>query len=101
MQERGRHYFPAVDLAHFTLEAKAQVEQEIARDFSAAFTGIKQLPEGAKLGVYLAYVYYRKLFNRIRRRSPQDLRQGRIKVANTEKLALLVLSYLKYSFNWW
>ena len=43
-----------------------KIEKEIEEDFSRALIGIKQLPKGARKGVYLAYVYYRELFRKLK-----------------------------------
>ncbi|MEL7222050.1 MAG: phytoene/squalene synthase family protein, partial [Bacteroidota bacterium] len=56
--ERGRVYFPGVDFSRFTAADKAEIEADIRKDFDHAYEGIVRLPEGARFGVYLAYVYY-------------------------------------------
>ena len=64
--DRGRVYFPGVDYNKFDNDVKATIEADIKADFDHAYTGIVQLPTSARLGVYLAYVYYTKLFQKIR-----------------------------------
>ena len=59
-QELGRTYFPGLDLTQFTIKEKLRIESEIAEDFAFAMEGIRKLPRGAKRGVYIAHVYYRK-----------------------------------------
>ena len=34
-------------------------------DFNKGLEGIKLLPKDSRFGVYVAYIYYRKLFNKI------------------------------------
>ena len=98
-QERGRVYFPGVDFNHFSAKDKAFIEADIKADFDHAYQGIVQLPEGAKFGVYLAYVYYQNLFKKIRNSSVQHVKKDRIRVNDAKKLFLLCRAGLKSSLN--
>jgi 15-cis-phytoene synthase len=97
--ERGRVYFPGVDFTRFTEEDKAFIEADIKRDFDDALVGIVQLPKGVRLGVYLAYVYYISLFKKIRSASADRVKQERIRVRDSKKVALLFSSALRNSLN--
>ena len=77
-------YFPGVDFTLFTNEVKKSIEQDIQRDFDHALEGITQLPEGAKMGVYLAYVYYRRLFNKIIQTPATLIQEKRIRVPDNQ-----------------
>ena len=68
-------------------------------DFNEAFSGIQNLPTGAKLGVYLAYVYYKELFRKIKASSTDLTKTNRIRVNNTHKMMLLCRSAFKVRFN--
>jgi hypothetical protein len=46
-------------------EAKNSIIKEIEEDFRVAYEGIVKLPIEAKFGVYTAYVYYKKLLNKL------------------------------------
>ncbi|HMU68437.1 MAG TPA: phytoene/squalene synthase family protein [Chitinophagales bacterium] len=94
-KDRGRVYFPNVDFENFCERQKTQIEQEIANDFDEAYKGIKQLPEGAKFGVYLAYKYYLELFKKIRSTEPEAVMQTRIRVSNPKKIGLWASLYLR------
>lgn len=96
--ERGRIYFPGVDFNCFTLEDKRAIEQEIEADFQAAYEGIVRLPEGARLGVYTAYVYYLELFRKIKRAPVTRVQKERIRVPNPRKFYLLARSALQVGF---
>jgi len=98
-QERGRTYFPDVDYENFTEENKRAIEADIKADFDQGLEGIQNLPKGARLGVYLAYVYYINLFNKIRNSSPLTVKQERIRVRNRKKIYLLATSTIKNRFN--
>lgn len=97
--ERGRVYFPGLDFSQFDVSAKKLIELDIERDFSEAYDGIVRLPVGARMGVYLAYVYYRKLFRKIQGLSPEHIKLRRVRVPNSRKMYLLLKSYVQYQLN--
>lgn len=97
--ERGRTYFPGVDLTDFSYEAKQRIETDIQHDFDEAYKGIMKLPRGARMGVYLAYIYYQTLFNKIKQLSASRIQNERVRVPNPQKIALLAQTYLKYQLN--
>lgn len=97
--ERGRVYFPEVDFNDFSKSHKEKIEADIQADFNAAYKGILALPKGARLGVYLAYTYYLKLFDKIKNFPPQKILEERVRVKDSKKLFLLVGSYLKHRLN--
>jgi 15-cis-phytoene synthase len=92
-EERGRVYFPGLEYAKFNATAKALIEKDIEEDFKAALVGIRNLPEGAKTGVYLAYKYYRSLFKKLCQSSPEAIAASRIRIPNARKLSLLLTTY--------
>jgi len=98
-KERGRTYFPGVDFEAFSQESKMLIEADIQEDFDAAYEGIKRLPKGARLGVYLAYVYYLKLFLKIKRLPVAKVMTERVRIPDFGKVLLLFQTYLKHSFN--
>lgn len=98
-EERGRVYFPGVDFTAFTAAAKAQIEADIEEDFKNAYIGILKLPEGAQMGVYLAYLYYKKLFYKIRNCPPSRILKERIRIPDQNKLLLLAQTMLRYQFK--
>lgn len=98
--ERGRVYFPQMKNGSFNGILKKQIESDIEKDFKQGLEGIRKLPKGARFGVYVAYVYYWQLFNKIREKSPHEVMNGRIRVPNGKKALLLFQSYLKERLNW-
>ncbi len=100
LKERGRVYFPEVDMDQFSKDDKDKIEQEIWEDFQGAFPGIKSLDKEVRLGVYLAYRYYLELLRKIQGVSPGEVQQKRFRVSNTDKLILLVKCYLRNKFGW-
>lgn len=97
--ERGRVYFPGVDFTSFSQADKTAIEKDIKADFDHALTGIRELPHGARLGVYLAYVYYTKLFQKISRSPATQVQEERIRVPDTKKVYLLASTALRHRFN--
>lgn len=97
--ERGRVYFPGVDFNDFSKSVKEQIEEDIARDFKKAYTGILQLPKGTQMGVYLAYTYYLNLFHKIKNCPASRIMTERIRVADQKKFSLLLLTMLRYRFG--
>ena len=93
--ERGRVYFPGVDFKNFTNHDKELIETDIKKDFDDAYEGIIRLPEGARFGVYLAYVYYISLFKKIKKATAVKVKEQRIRVPDGKKFYLLCSSAVK------
>ncbi len=98
-EKLGRSYFPSVDLERFDLPSKRDIEADIEQDFAEAYEGIKGLPKKAKLGVYLAYVYYVRLFNKIQNTEPLTIMEERVRIPNSRKYSLMLGSYFRYRLN--
>lgn len=97
--ERKRIYFPDVNFEYFTQKNKEAIEDSIKFDFENAYRAIKNLPKGARLGVYLAYIYYKALFSKIQKLPPSRIMEERIRVSDNQKLALLIQTYFRHRFN--
>ena len=95
-EQRGRVYFPGLCYEEFDDAAKRAVEDDIRADFEAAYEGIRQLPAAARLGVYLAYIYYLKLFHKLRQAPVQQVLAERVRLPDNTKLLLLAGSWLRY-----
>jgi phytoene/squalene synthetase len=97
--ELGRTYFPGINLAHFDADVKKEIEENIALDFQMGFEGIKQLPKNSRFGVYMAYIYYYKLFNKIKATPAHVILNERIRIPNNKKYRLFVTSYVRHNLN--
>ena len=95
-EERGRVYFPDVDYQKFSCDQKQVIEQEIEHDFAEALHGLRRLPNGSKLGVFVAYLYYNRLLKRIKNFTAQEVLKQRIRISDINKFILLIYSTLKY-----
>lgn len=96
--ERGRVYFPNVEFAEFCESQKSIIEEDIQKDFNHGLEGIKKLPEGARLGVYIAYRYYLDLFKKIKNLPAAEVAKKRIRVADGRKAYLFLEAYFKNKF---
>lgn len=94
-EERGRTYFPEIDFNKFNEQEKKLIETDIKKDFDDALEGILQLPQGAQLGVYIAYVYYLELFKKIKETPAEIIMQKRIRVSDGQKMFLYFQAYLQ------
>lgn len=96
VENRGRIYLPGIheikDINEFN---KAKFEEEIEEEFNDALIGIKKLPLGTKLGVYLAYIYYLTLFKKIKGKTVFEIKSSRVRISNFVKFYLLLKSYFK------
>ena len=99
LEERGRTYFPEIDFTNFGEADKQRIEADIKKDFDAGFEGIKQLPKGTRLGVYIAYVYYFQLFKKITRIPASIVLQKRIRISDTRKLSLYCKALVQQKLN--
>lgn len=99
LDDKGRIYFPHLDFTNFSVEAKEQIEMDIQKDFDEALVGIRQLPDGSRIGVYLAYKYYIKLFRKIRKKNPDQVLHKRTRINNAFKLLILTNSMARYKLN--
>ncbi|MGY6561966.1 MAG: phytoene/squalene synthase family protein [Luteibaculaceae bacterium] len=95
----GRTYFPGVNISKLNEETKREIEADIEIDFKAGYEGILQLPKEARLGVYIAYIYYYRLFQKIKNTPSEALLKTRIRIPNQKKYSLFVTSYLRHSLN--
>ena len=75
------------------------IEADIKKDFDDAYKGIIRLPKGARFGVYLAYVYYINLFQKIKSAPVTRVQQERIRVNDRKKVYLLFQSALRNGLN--
>ncbi len=96
--DKGRTYFPSLNLTTFSAADKASIEAETEQDFKEAYSGVMKLVKSARLGVLSAYWYYFALFRKICSVSPEQLKMKRIRISNTRKMLLLVRAYFINKF---
>jgi len=96
IEERGRIYLPGVDSSERIDDFnKVKLEKEIEKEFALAMEGIRKLHPGVRMGVYTAYLYYIKLFDKIRSAEVDTLLKRRVRVSNIRKLLLFGKSVME------
>ena len=95
----GRVYFPGIDMNEFNATVKHDIERDIEADFHAGHLGILELPKKVRFGVYLAYVYYYKLFAKIKQTPAKIILEERVRIPNNKKVRLLLSSYVRHNLN--
>ena len=95
----NRTYFPDTDLNQLDEIAKSKIIAEIEADFKAGFEGILHLPIEAKLGVYTAYVYYKKLLSKLSKTPSTEIKNSRIRVSDYQKYGLFAKCYFNYKLK--
>ncbi|MBA3680082.1 MAG: phytoene/squalene synthase family protein [Bacteroidetes bacterium] len=95
----GRIYFPGVNIENFDVDSKKNIEEDIEKDFRHALVGIKQLPAESRMGVYLAYYYYKRLFNKIKSLPAKRILTERIRIPNAQKFGLMFQCMIRHQLN--
>ena len=95
----NRLYFPDVNIDSFDEYSKSKIINEIKEDFKQGKTGIFQLPNESKFGVYTAYKYYLRLLKKLKKTPSTEIKSKRIRVANYQKADVLARSFIRYQFN--
>ncbi|WP_179377056.1 phytoene/squalene synthase family protein [Winogradskyella wichelsiae] len=98
-EDLSRTYFPNTDLTQLDEASKKAIINEIEEDFAKGLEGIKHLPLEAKFGVFMAYRYYSKLLEKLKKTPALQIKSTRIRVPNYRKVELLTRSYVKYQLN--
>jgi phytoene/squalene synthetase len=94
-----RTYFPYLEEGELTDKQKKIIEKEIKKEFDEALIGIKMLPKSSRLGVYVSYKYYTKLFRKIQNKSAYELLEKRVRIPNSMKLVVFGKSIVRNSVN--
>lgn len=95
----GRMYFPNLTMSELNEKSKQEIELDIEKDFDKGLKGVKMLPKKARLGVYVAYIYYRSLFNKIKKLNHKNILEERVRIPNSQKMVLFAGSYVRNGLN--
>jgi phytoene/squalene synthetase len=98
-EDLSRTYFPNTDLNQLDETSKKAIIEDIEKDFAEGLKGIKRLPLEARFGVFMAYRYYNKLLDKLKKTPALQIKSTRIRVPNYKKVELLTRSYVKYQLN--
>lgn len=94
--EMGRNYFPSMSESNFNDEEKAKVELEIEDHLEKAYADIFSLPAKASFSVYVAYIYYKRVFGIIKKTPAAVLMKKRVRISNFTKVVLILVAKLKF-----
>jgi 15-cis-phytoene synthase len=94
VENLNRRYFPGIDLLALNESSKNSIVDDIEVDFRASYQGIKLLPPGAGIGVYIAYSYFKRLLRKIKHTPAEKLISKRIRISDPLKLLLLIRCYI-------
>lgn len=99
LETLDRSYFPEFNRQNFGEEQKQQIIAEIEAEFAEAYEGIRQLPSNSRLGVFMAYVYYTKLLQKIKKTPVRKLITRRVRIPDLSKMLLLSRSLIQNKIN--
>jgi len=98
-QDLKRQYFHNLTERKFDEETKAEIIRDIENDFSSSVTGMKKLPRNSRLGVMIAFYYYKNLLKKIKRTPADRLLEKRIRIPDIFKLILLFKALFANRYN--
>ncbi|MCU1441933.1 MAG: phytoene synthase [Cryobacterium sp.] len=90
----GRNYFPGIEPAAMTDAEKNGILDDIVADLAAAGEVLPLLPRGSRAAVAAAHSLFARLSERLRTTPASHLLRSRVRVPNTEKLAIAVRATL-------
>lgn len=99
MDNLGRCYFVNIDGSTIQEGQRQEIIADIEKDFREAAEGIRQLPQEARLAVFVAYLYYKDLLRKIKKSSIKKLMQERIRISNSRKVYLIVKAFILMKLN--
>jgi phytoene synthase len=88
-QDLKRQYFHTLTSQKFDEITKAEIIQDIENDFDSSVKGMKKLPRNSRLGVMIAYYYYKRLLKKIKKIPAERLLERRVRVSDPVKFLLL------------
>ena len=95
-ENKGRLYFPELNNNRvLDNDLKILIQNQIENDFEEGLKGIKKLPNNSRLGVYLAYRYFRVLFNKLKNTDANEIMEKRFRINNFRKASLIPMTYIR------
>jgi len=94
MEMLNRRYFHQFTGRQFDEIIKKEIVADIENDFLYSFKGLKRLPGNARLGVYIAFIYYKRLLAIIKSTPADRLLVKRVRVPDVLKFFLLIKAYI-------
>ena len=88
--ELGRNYFPGINPDRLTDTQKQALVDDISADLDAAAVTIPELPRNCRAAVAVAHGLFAALTARIRETPAAEILHTRIRVPNTQKIAIVL-----------
>lgn len=98
-EDLNRSYFNVLSLSDWNEESKTLIIKEIDEEFKQAYKGIQKLPGRSKFAVLTAYYYYLNLLNKIKVEPLDKVKNERIRVSNSKKIALMIRAAVEYKLK--
>ena len=98
-KQLGRVYFPNINMESITDTQKNEIIEDIEHDFNNALIGLKKLDRDSFFGVYVAFIYYKELLNKIKKANLHRLHTSRIRISNIKKIGIIVNSAIKINLG--
>jgi phytoene/squalene synthetase len=98
-QDLKRQYFHNLADRKFDEVTKAEIIRDIENDFSSSLNGLKKLPRNSRLGVLIAFYYYKNLLKKIKKTPAEKLLEKRVRVPDMVKILLLLKAYFANRLN--
>ncbi len=98
-QDLKRQYFHSLSYNSFNEITKAEIITDIENDFDSSVAGMRKLPRNSRLGVIIAFYYYKALLKKIKRIPAERLLEKRIRVSDTGKVLLLLKAVFANRLN--
>jgi phytoene/squalene synthetase len=87
--ERGRSYFPGLDVETFDDAQRDRILDDIESDLAVAARAIPDLPDGCRRAVRAAHATFAELARRLRATPAQEIRRHRVSVPTATKARLI------------
>ena len=97
MEFKSKNSFQSLDT--LTVSGKKYNFFNLVKAEKNGLKNIKKLPKSSRAGVYLTYVYYYKLFEKIQSVSYSKILSQRIRINNFIKMYLVLGTILKSKFG--
>lgn len=94
-----RQYFHHMPGNNFNENIKNEIILDIENDFISSLNGLKKLPSNSRLGVLIAYYFYKKLLEKIRKTPASILLHKRVRVSDSLKIILLFKALIVNKLN--
>jgi 15-cis-phytoene synthase len=98
-QDLKRQYFHCLCDHNFDEVTKAEIINDIENDFNSSVTGMRKLPRNSRLGVMIAFYYYKALLKKINRVPAERILEKRIRISDPGKILLLLKALFANRFN--